>query len=83
MGQGCTPEAAPTENNPLAKLVSGLLDSTQKHEQLARLPDLQITNTDRDKIASRAGIVTRHVFPGEHELFSSNVNLLFVLLISL
>ncbi len=66
MGQGCTPESAPTGNNPLAKLFTGLLDSKQKHEQLAQLPDLRITSTDREKIASRASVVTRHVFPGEH-----------------
>jgi hypothetical protein len=66
MGQGCTTDAAPAGNNPLSKLFSGLVDSKQKHEALAHVPDLQITNTERDKIASRAGVVTRHVFPGEH-----------------
>ncbi len=65
MGQGCTTEAAPAGNNPLAKLFSGLLDSTQKHEQIPRLPDMHITSIDREKIASRASVVTRHVFPGE------------------
>ena len=65
MGQGCTVEAEHAGNNPLAKLFSGLLDSTQKHEQIPRLPDMHITSIDREKIANRASVVTRHVFPGE------------------
>ena len=65
-GSGCAPDAGQPSSNPLSALFSGLLDSTRKHERLAemRMPDLHITVQDRDKIASRTGVVTRHLFPG-------------------
>ncbi|BDA42325.1 probable peroxisomal targeting signal 1 receptor [Coccomyxa sp. Obi] len=58
-------------NNPLAKRFSGLLDSTQKNEQIPRLPDMHITSIDREKIASRASVVTRHVFPDSSKEFQA------------
>ncbi len=67
----CAPDAGQAANNPLASLFSGLLDSTRKHENLARLshaPDVHITGLDREKVASRAGVVTRHLFPGDAPL---------------
>ena len=66
MGSGCAPDAGQPSNNPLSALFSGLLDSTRKDERLAQthMQELHITGQDRDKIASRTGIVTRHLFPG-------------------
>ena len=44
-----------------------LVDSTRKSEALpggGRLPDVRITPQNRARVAARAGVTLRHVFPG-------------------
>ncbi len=66
VGQGCSVDEGPSGTNPLAKLFSGIIDSSRKHERLQEtgLTNLPVTDENKQKIANRAGIVTRHIYPG-------------------
>ncbi len=58
--------AGPSQSNPLARLVTGLLNNSRKQDVATALPlsELSFSAEAQAKIASRASIVTRHVFPG-------------------
>lgn len=66
MGQGCAVEAGPSGANPLAKLFSGIIESSRKPEQLGDVAsaNVPISAESKQKIANRARVVTRHLYPG-------------------
>ena len=49
-----------------SRLGRQLVDSTRKAEALpgGRLPDVRISPQDRSRVAGRAAVHLRHVFPG-------------------
>ena len=63
----CLTVAGPSQSNPLARLADGLFRGSRKQDlaMVSPVSELSFSAEAQAKIASRASVVTRHVFPGD------------------